>query len=78
MIILDKEEKRFIKELRKMKALVGTLDGFVIMSPKNVFSTDWISRHRIERKIRYYKLCERWYSARVLEELLLEDEEVLK
>ena len=75
MIILDKEEKRFIKELRKMKALEGTLDGFVIMNPNNVFSTDWISRHKIERKIRYYKLCEQFYSANVLESLLEENDD---
>lgn len=72
MIILDREEKLFVKELRKMKALTGTLDGFVIMNPNNVFSTDWISRHRIERKIRYYKLCEQWDYANILEELLEE------
>ena len=78
MIILNKEEKIFIKELRKMKELTGDLDGFVIMSPKNVFSTDWISRHRIERQIRYYKKCEQWDYAYVLEKLLsdIEKEEI--
>jgi hypothetical protein len=73
MIILNKDEKRLIKELRRMKAITGSLDGFVIMSPDNVFSTDWISRHTIERKIRRYKLCEDWYSADVLERLLKEN-----
>ena len=42
------------------------------MNPNNVFSTDWISRHRIERKIRYYKLCEQWDCADALEKLLNE------